>query len=255
MSTYSSEAAEQVVRMTLEGTEVAARIAGSGARQLAVLLYAVLKDQKKTKGKIRLTSMLRSGKELKVFAVRDQEVEKFCTEARKYGVLFTVLKDRDAGDGLTDVMVRAEDAGKINRIFERFRLSGVETGAVKADVRALAAEKEEAPPDRGMTHQEKVEEFLDRILKPKETEREPQKGNPTAGRTAGSRQSAPSSGTRSPTRKDGRCDPEDRPSVKKQLEEIVREQKKAETPQPDRQAGEHKAPKKKSRPKKEEMAV
>ena len=85
MSTYSGEAAEQVVRMTLEGTEVAARIAGSGARQLAVLLYAVLKDQKKTKGKIRLTSMLRSGKELKVFAVRDREVEKFCTEARKYG--------------------------------------------------------------------------------------------------------------------------------------------------------------------------
>ena len=74
MSTYSSDAAEQVVRMTLEGTEVAIRLAGNGAKQLAILLYAVLKDQKKTKGKIRLTNILRSGKELKVFAVKDQDV-------------------------------------------------------------------------------------------------------------------------------------------------------------------------------------
>ena len=108
MSSYSGDAAEQVVRMSLEGTEVAVRLAGSGAKQLAILLYAVLKDQKKTRGKIRLTNMLRSGKELKVFAVKDQDIQKFCVEAKKYGVLYTVLKDRDANDGLTDVMVRAE---------------------------------------------------------------------------------------------------------------------------------------------------
>ena len=58
----SAEAADQVVRMTLNGVEVAAKITGAGAKQLAILLYAVLKDQKKTKGKTRLTSMLRSGK-------------------------------------------------------------------------------------------------------------------------------------------------------------------------------------------------
>ena len=69
MSSYSSDAAEQVVRMTLEGSEVALKLAGSGAKQLAILLYAVLRDQKKTKGKMRLTNMLRSGKELKVFAI------------------------------------------------------------------------------------------------------------------------------------------------------------------------------------------
>ena len=68
MST-SGEAADQVVKMTLDGVEVAAKITGVGAKELAALLYAVLKDQKKTKGKTRLSSMLRSEKELKVFAV------------------------------------------------------------------------------------------------------------------------------------------------------------------------------------------
>ena len=87
MSYSSGEAAEQVVRMTLNGVEVAAKISGKAAERLAVLLYAVLKDQKKTRGKTRLNSMLRSGKELKVFAIGDRDLEKFCREAKRYGIL------------------------------------------------------------------------------------------------------------------------------------------------------------------------
>ena len=88
---YSGDAAEQVVRMSLETGEVAVRLAGSGAKQLAVLIYAILREQKKTAGKARLTNMLRSGKELKVFAVKDSDLQLFCREAKKYGVLYCVL--------------------------------------------------------------------------------------------------------------------------------------------------------------------
>ena len=105
MSYSSGEAAEQVVRMTLNGVEVAAKISGKAAERLAVLLYAVLKDQKKTRGKTRLNSMLRSGKELKVFAIGDRDLEKFCREAKKYGILYCVLKDKTANDGHTDVIL------------------------------------------------------------------------------------------------------------------------------------------------------
>ena len=97
------------MRMSLNGVEVAAKISGKAAERLAVLLYAVLRDQKKARGKIRLTNMLKSGKELKVFAVKDGELQKFCEEAKEYGVLYCVLKDNEANDGLTDIMVRAED--------------------------------------------------------------------------------------------------------------------------------------------------
>ena len=38
---YSGDAAEQVVRMSLETGEVAVRLAGSGAKQLAILIYAI----------------------------------------------------------------------------------------------------------------------------------------------------------------------------------------------------------------------
>lgn len=109
----AGDAAEQIVRMSLNGVEVAAKITGVGAKELAMMIYAIAKDQKKTKGKIRLSNMLRSEKPLKVFAVKDSELAQFCKEAKKYGVLYCVLKDKDAGDGLTDIMVRAEDASKI----------------------------------------------------------------------------------------------------------------------------------------------
>lgn len=95
---YSGDAAEQVVRMSLETGEVAVRLAGSGAKQLAILIYAILREQKKTAGKARLTNMLRSGKELKVFAVKDSDLQLFCREAKKYGVLYTCCTSSHRGN-------------------------------------------------------------------------------------------------------------------------------------------------------------
>ena len=67
------DAAEQVVRLSLEGFEVAAKLTGTAAKELTVLLVSVLKQEQKTKGKARLTNMLKSGKELKVFSVPNKD--------------------------------------------------------------------------------------------------------------------------------------------------------------------------------------
>lgn len=158
---YSGDAAEQVVRMSLEGAEVAARITGQGAKEIALLLYAVLKDQKKTKGKTRLTNMLKSGKELKVFAVKDEDLVKFCKEAKRYGILYCVLKDRDASDGITDVMVRAEDASKVNRIFERFQFTSVDMASVRSEIERSRAKKDaqKQEPERAGPERSKEDLF------------------------------------------------------------------------------------------------
>ena len=52
------EAAEQIVRMSLEGFEVAAKITGAGAKNIAILLYSILKEEKKTKGKASVLSSM-----------------------------------------------------------------------------------------------------------------------------------------------------------------------------------------------------
>ena len=134
---YGGDAAEQVVRMSLEGVEVAARITGNGAKNIALLLAAVLKEEQKTKGKARLTNMLKSGKELKVYTIQNQDLKKFSEEAKRYGVLYCVLKDKnDKSDtAVVDVIARAEDASKIQRITERFQLATVDTSTVMGGVR------------------------------------------------------------------------------------------------------------------------
>lgn len=132
----SSDAAEQIVRLSLEGFEVAAKVSGSGAKNIAVLLYTILKDKQKTAGKTTLTNMLKSGKELKVFSVKANEFEKFTQEAKRYGVLYSALinkKDKHL-DGVVDIMVRAEDAAKINRIVERFKLSSYEEATIRSEI-------------------------------------------------------------------------------------------------------------------------
>ena len=48
------DAAEQVVRLSLEGFEVAAKLTGSAAKNVALLLVSVLKQEQQTKGKARL---------------------------------------------------------------------------------------------------------------------------------------------------------------------------------------------------------
>ena len=259
---YSGDAAEQVVRLSLETGEVAVKLAGEGAKQLAILLYAILREQKKTKGKTRLTNMLRSGKELKVFAVKDSDLQLFCREAKKYGVLYCVLKDRDATDGLTDIMVRAEDASKINRIFERFNLATVDMAEVRREIeQSREAQQNDAPeapaaaepmteqevddlldamlspapaqdgelpvPERTAPEPEQdMDEFLASVLGASPTREEGQTENPTEGRIEKSRQSEPTSKPKEPAAP-GTSDPQERSrsSVRQELNDIKAEQR------------------------------
>ena len=229
MSYSSGEAAEQVVRMTLNGVEVAAKISGKAAERLAVLLYAVLKDQKKTRGKTRLNSMLRSGKELKVFAIGDRDLEKFCREAKKYGILYCVLKGKTANDGHTDVFARAEDASKINRIFDRFGIASADIGSARTEIVKAQEEQKNADipvPDRSTTEKDKEEAFLDALLTPAPNKEEAQTQNPTQGPAAKSRPSEPTSNQREKTVR-GISDPTERsrPSVRQEMKEIREEQR------------------------------
>ncbi len=139
------DAAEQIVRMSLDGVEVAAKITGNGAKHLAIALMAILKEEKKTTGKARLTNMLRSGKQLNVFSLSEKDLKKFTAEAKKYGVLYSVVKSKhQVGDNtMIDLIVRAEDAPKINRIVENFKLATVDKASILSEV-AKAKEAKKA---------------------------------------------------------------------------------------------------------------
>ena len=64
---YGGEAADQIVRYSLDGVDHTLRISGSIAKNLAILIVAVLRDQKKTRGKTNLIRMLKEQKPTKFF--------------------------------------------------------------------------------------------------------------------------------------------------------------------------------------------
>lgn len=51
--TQGGDAAEQIVRLSLEGMEVAVKVSGESAKNIALILMAVLREEHKTKGRKR----------------------------------------------------------------------------------------------------------------------------------------------------------------------------------------------------------
>lgn len=208
----SGQAAEQVVRYSLEGMEYTLKLAGKGTERLAAILLALSQSQKKIKGKTTLRALLKSQKELKVFTIPEASLRAFAKEAKRYGVLYCVLKEKHPGQGaLCDVLVRAEDAAKINRIIERMGL---------AQVAETVADQPLTEPDREVQEAQLAADLLDEILTPMEPEQE----NPTTAQTEvsslsglGSTLSAPDIDAVAP------FVPEQRPSVRAALAQICRE--------------------------------
>lgn len=131
----SGDAAESIVKFSIEGVEVAAKITGTTAKEIGVLLYALLKDKKQTKGKTTLNNMLKSGKELKIFTIKQEDFKKFASEAKRYGILYCALvnaKNKDK-DGIIDIMVKTEDAARINRIVDRF-IVNYDEATIKSEI-------------------------------------------------------------------------------------------------------------------------
>ena len=273
------EAAEQIVRMSLEGFEVAARITGAGAKNIAILLYSILKEEKKTKGKARLSSMLRSGKELKVFTVKNGDLNKFTQEAKKYGVLYCVLADRKNKDPTAevDVIARAEDASKISRIVERFNLASVDTASIVTEVEksrdAKAADGKEVTdgqpePDIGVQEKAEKDKLLDALMG-KPIQKEENAPNPSVAKTEKSPLSEPTSEQPKKSAEGATMTKDEKPSVKEELRKIKesrKEQEAAASPALDKNAAsdkakkqpqaqtKHKQPPKRKKPKKSKGA-
>ena len=228
------EAAEQIVRMSLEGFEVAAKITGAGAKNIAILLYSILKEEKKTKGKARLTSMLRSGKELKVFTVKSGDLKKFTQEAKKYGVLYCVLTDRKNKDpnAEVDVIARAEDASKISRIVERFNLASVDTASIVTEAEKSKDAKDGQPePDIGVQEKAEKDKLLDELMG-KPVQKEENAPNPSVAKTEKSPQSEPTSEQPKKSAEGATMTKAEKPSVREELRKIKESRKEQEADVP-----------------------
>lgn len=228
----SSESAETVVKMTLEGVEVAARITGKLAEKFAILLYTKSKEKRMTKGKTNLNNMLKSGSQLQIFSLTEKDLEIFHKESKKYGVLYTALIDKNQTneDGLVDILVKAEDAPKINRIVERFKLSAVDVASIKTEIEKDKMEEMiKDAKERGVEVKSDEERLVDEILSKPVNKEENDSKNVQQAQAGKNSQSVPSSESK---KESGVASKPTKPSVRETLKNIRNEIKNRNAPEP-----------------------
>lgn len=145
----SGEAAEEVVHMMLQGTEVTLRLTGATAKTLASILVAYSKGDRKVHGKTSMMKLLKSGEELQVFSLTETQYETFKGLARG-SVLYALFSNKQQENGTYDVVIASKSIPTVNHILDKIgygRASGelMQEDPQKKDTRPLEYSKNSEP--------------------------------------------------------------------------------------------------------------
>ncbi|MFR4572903.1 MAG: DUF3801 domain-containing protein [Hominenteromicrobium sp.] len=264
----SGDAAEQIVRMSLEGAEVALKITGAAAKNIAAALYTVLKDQKKTKGKARIETMLRQQRPMTIYTVKKEDCPEFARQAKSYGILYAPIPIKK-GDDTIDILVFEDDAGRANRIVEKFKLVAENTASIKSEIEKSRESRgsEQAPPEQSAPQKSEEDKLVDEMLEKPAQKEKGQPENPAAEKADSfskaaekSPPSAPTSenssrhaeGTSNPPKKSVREELREIQAARKQEAELPHEEKPAPAKKAAQKTTTHKQPPKKRKSKSKE---
>lgn len=236
---------------------MALKLSGMAAKNFALFVYAVLKDQKKTHGKTRLVRMLKEQRPFKFFNVPTENMKDFAKEAKVHGLLYVPIRNKKKADRI-EVVVFADDASKIQRIFDNLGLDAVKAQAGEATIANVQEQEKQAPaaPAPSKTETVKTEQgevefevggFEDdfNIGPPQQdTDENFTSGREKeAGEPAERNPSAPSSPSKSSSPGlTNPKEPEHKPSVKQQLQEIRQEQAEKKASKSKQQERQHPTP-------------
>lgn len=198
----SGEVADLMVKEGLQITEEVVKLTGLGAKNLAAIIIALLKEDNKLQGKTNLKKLLKSDKPLCILQIKESDINKFNSEAKKYGVLFTAVKDNTNNTGLCDIIAKQDDVTKLNYIMEKMGYTAPE----------IEPEPEKEPTDKDVPEKdapEKTPEEHSKNPHPRKRENPHERESSKCGDTE--REASPTNGKK---------------SVKKKVEEIKAEQAK-----------------------------
>ena len=119
MNVGGGEAADQMVRMMLSGTEVMVRLSGSALKNMLALTMALASNRKTLSGKVNMGKMLRETRDLRRFPMTPEQYKQFQKLAKKHKLLFSVIKDKDDKGKVMDVILPVTELDRANAIFER----------------------------------------------------------------------------------------------------------------------------------------
>ena len=130
--------AQMITRVVLGGSVFILRLAGPGTIQIAKFLSAAMSGEYNTSGLVNLKTLLKSGQTLKVYSIKgDENFKSFARGAKEYGIVYSVIKrnENDKDNEIYEIMVKQNDAAKINRVIEKYQLMELQdTGGTAENV-------------------------------------------------------------------------------------------------------------------------
>lgn len=113
----SGEVADLVVKESLEATEIAVKLAGSGIKNVAALLLALARDDYKVAGQTTAKRLAKDPAPPTVTPLKKEDLKKFQGLARQYGLLYVIPKKKGEDRDLLNVVSTETYAAKLNAIY------------------------------------------------------------------------------------------------------------------------------------------
>ena len=148
----SGEVADLMAKESLQVAETAAKLAGSGLKNVAALLLALSKDDYKVVGKTNSKRLARDPAPAEVIRLKKEDIPQFEKLAKEYGILYFIAQKKGNESGIVDVVSNQNYAALLNAAMEAMhypipeKAAQEESAAKKAPSRA---QPERSSPERG----------------------------------------------------------------------------------------------------------
>lgn len=115
----SAEAADVVVRESLQATEAAAKLTLEGVKNVAALLLAIAKQDMKVVGQTTAKRLARDPAPAVVIPIKAEDKVKFQKLAKEFGVLYFFAQKKGNDNGMLNVVSNENYAALLNAIMQQ----------------------------------------------------------------------------------------------------------------------------------------
>lgn len=113
------EAADVVVRESLQATEAAAKLTLEGMKNVAALLLAIAKQDMKVVGETTAKRLAKDSAPAVVIPIKAEDRAKFQKLAKEFGVLYFIAQKKGNNTGILNVVSNQNYAAQLNAVMEQ----------------------------------------------------------------------------------------------------------------------------------------
>ena len=114
----NAEAADLVVKESIQAAESAVKLAGTGLKNVAALLLALQRQDSKVVGKTSAKRLARDPAPAVVVPLKQEDMKQFQKLAKEYGILYFIAQKKGNDTGYVNIVSNQNYAAQLNAVME-----------------------------------------------------------------------------------------------------------------------------------------